>query len=81
MKKILIIICVLLMSGCAHIRFAPIDGGCPEDFPIKGNANSYLYHTPDSPFYHRTKAELCFANEEAAKKNGYYSAVRARVPR
>ena len=76
MKKILIIICILFMSGCTHIRFAAPNGGCPADFPIKGNANSNLYHTPDSPFYYRTKAELCFANEEAARKNGYYSAKR-----
>ena len=81
MREILIIICVLLMTGCAHIRFAPPNGSCPADFPIKGNANSYLYHTPDSPFYHRTNAELCFADEESAQKNGYYSAVRARQTR
>jgi hypothetical protein len=81
MKKILIIICALLMSGCAHMRFATLNGSCPEHFPIKGNTNSYLYHTPESPFYYRTKAELCFADEEAAKKNGYYSAVRTRRTR
>ena len=80
MKKI-IIICAVLMTGCAHMRMPLLNGRCPSDFPIKGNADSRMYHTPDSPFYHRTKAELCFANEEAAKKNGYYSAVRARVPR
>jgi len=80
-RMIMIIGASLILSGCAHMRFAQTDGQCPEDFPIKGNANSYLYHTPDSPFYHRTKAELCFATEETAKKNGYFSAVRARVPR
>ena len=80
-RVIMVIIAALMLSGCAHTRFAKSDGECPEAFPIKGNANTYLYHTPDSPFYHRTKAELCFANEEAAQKNGFYSAVRARLTR
>lgn len=76
MKKILVICALLLTTGCAHVRLAPAGGSCPADFPIKGNANSYLYHTPDSPFYYRTKAELCFATEESARKNGYHSAKR-----
>src|SRR5439155_11710732 len=34
---------------------APLeDGSQPEGFPIKGNADSMLYHVPDSPFYERT---------------------------
>jgi hypothetical protein len=73
MKKILIIIAALTLSGCTHMRFAPSSGECPEAFPIKGNANSYRYHLPGSPYYYRTKAELCFATEEAAIKNGYFS--------
>ena len=76
MKKTALVILALVMSGCAHMRFAAPNGGCPTDFPIKGNANSYLYHTPDSPFYYRTKAELCFATEDSARKNGYYPAKR-----
>ena len=72
-RIIMIIIATLLLSGCAHMRFAHSDGECPEAFPIKGNANSYRYHLPGSAYYHRPKAELCFATEEAAIKNGYFS--------
>ena len=71
MKKILVIIAALTLGGCTHMRFAQGDGECPEEFPIKGNANSYKYHVPNSPWYYRTKAEVCFATEEAAAKNGY----------
>ena len=43
----------------------------PDGFPIKGNDDSKLYHTPDSPFYERTKAEVWFASEEAAEAAGF----------
>ena len=47
------------------------DDAKPEGFPIKGNADSMLYHTPDSPFYGRTVAEVWFATEEAAEAAGF----------
>ncbi len=76
MKKILIIIAALTLSGCTHMRFALTDGECPDSFPIKGNANSSKYHPPGSAYYYRTKAEVCFSTEEAAIKNGYVSTKR-----
>ncbi len=47
------------------------DDSQPEGFPIKGNADSMLYHTPESPFYGRTKAEVWFATAEAAEAAGF----------
>lgn len=76
MRKIILVTAALMLSGCTHMRFGLMDGSCPYDFPIKGNANSFLYHVPDSAFYYRTKAEVCFSTEEAARKNGYLSAKR-----
>lgn len=49
----------------------PTDGGIPEGFPIKGNADSMLFHTPDSPHYERTVAEVYFASEDAAEAAGF----------
>jgi large subunit ribosomal protein L4 len=60
-----------MLGGCTHMRFALNSGECPPDFPIKGNANSAKYHVPESPWYYRTKAEVCFSTEEAARRNGY----------
>jgi large subunit ribosomal protein L17 len=50
---------------------APEDGSEPEGFPIKGNADSMLYHTPDSEYYDRTVAEVWFKTEEDAEKAGF----------
>ncbi len=47
------------------------DDAQPDGFPIKGNAGSMLYHTPDSPFFGRTVAEVWFATEEAAEAAGF----------
>jgi large subunit ribosomal protein L4 len=47
------------------------DGSEPEGFPIKGNADSMLYHVPDSRFYNQTVAEVWFATEEAAEAAGF----------
>jgi len=44
---------------------------CPPEFPIKGNAQSRLYHTPASRVYGQTIAELCFATSEAAEAAGF----------
>src|SRR5215213_397270 len=46
-------------------------GECPEDYPIKGNASSKLYHSPGSPSYKRTVPEYCFATVEAAEAAGF----------
>jgi large subunit ribosomal protein L17 len=50
---------------------APEDGSEPEGFPVKGNADSMLYHTPDSEYYDRTVAEVWFKTEEDAEKAGF----------
>jgi large subunit ribosomal protein L17 len=50
---------------------APEDGSQPEGFPIKGNADSMLYHVPDSQFYDRTVAEVWFATAEDAEQAGF----------
>lgn len=44
---------------------------CPEDYPVKGNASSMLYHSPGSPSYKRTVPEFCFASVDAAEAAGF----------
>ena len=55
---------------------ATADGSAPEGYAIKGNQGSKKFHTPDSPWYGRTKAEVWFATEEAAKAAGFVNAVK-----
>ncbi len=47
------------------------EGNGPDTHPIKGNADSMLYHTPDSRYYKVTKAEVWFDTEESAEAAGF----------
>ncbi|MBW3085750.1 hypothetical protein KEM60_01958 [Austwickia sp. TVS 96-490-7B] len=50
----------------------PLDGGAaPEGFTVKGNKDSMKYHTPESPYYDRTVAEVWFRTAEAAAAAGF----------
>ena len=49
----------------------PVDGQCPSDFSIKANINSGIYHLPGGRSYDRTRAERCYAVEDAAQRDGY----------
>lgn len=44
---------------------------CAPGFPVKGNAGSKIYHTPESRVYEQTIAELCFSTAEAAEMAGF----------
>ncbi|MDQ4099958.1 MAG: hypothetical protein M3121_05625 [Chloroflexota bacterium] len=44
---------------------------CPPGYPVKGNANSKIYHLPEMSSYAATKAEFCFATEDDAVGAGY----------
>jgi hypothetical protein len=48
----------------------------PDGFTIKGNAQSMLFHTPDSPYYGRTKPEVWFRSEADAEQAGFTKYVR-----
>lgn len=52
---------------------APLDDvdEMPDGFPIKGNAQSKLYHEPDSRYYKATKAEVWFDTVESAEAAGF----------
>lgn len=51
----------------------PGDGtkDCPPGYPIKGNADSGIYHKPHQGSYDRTIPEYCFASPEAAEAAGF----------
>jgi hypothetical protein len=50
---------------------APVDGACPDGYPIKANANSGIYHVPGGRFYDRTIPERCYAHTADAEADGY----------
>jgi uncharacterized membrane protein ArfC len=43
----------------------------PSGYTIKGNEDSMLYHTPDSPSYKETDAEVWFRDKESAEAAGF----------
>jgi len=52
---------------------APLDDvdEMPDGYPIKGNAQSKLYHEPDTRYYKATKAEVWFDTVESAEAAGF----------
>jgi hypothetical protein len=54
------------------------DGAAPAPaYTIKGNARSMLYHTPASPYYSRTTAEVWFTSAADAEAAGFAD-IRSR---
>ncbi len=49
----------------------PLDGACPEGYPVKANDNSGIYHLPGGRFYERTVPERCYTAAEDAEADGY----------
>ncbi len=49
----------------------PIDGACPDGYPIKANDNSGIFHVPEGRFYERTVPERCYADAHDAEADGY----------
>ena len=47
------------------------DGSAPPGYPVKGNRTSMLFHTTESPFYARTRADVWFDSEESAQAAGF----------
>ena len=55
------------------------DGNGPDTHPIKGNADSMLYHEPDSRYYGITKAEVWFDTPEHAEAAGFSKPASAET--
>jgi large subunit ribosomal protein L17 len=60
-------------AAAADPDAVPGDGSlvCPDDFPVKGNASSKIYHLPGTSYYAMTKAGICFRSPEAAERAGF----------
>jgi uncharacterized membrane protein ArfC len=56
--------------GAGSIRVPAATDG-PKGYTVKGNEDSMLYHTPESPSYKQTIAEVWFRDMETAEKAGF----------
>jgi len=54
------------------------DGEAPEGFLVKGNRDSMKFHTPASPWYEKTVAEVYFSTASAAEEFGFVEAGKAK---
>jgi micrococcal nuclease len=55
---------------------APVDGQCPDGFPIKAKLASRIYHQPGGSTYARTTPDRCYATAQDAEADGYRPAKR-----
>jgi hypothetical protein len=56
--------------GAGSIR-VKATADAPSGYPVKGNEDSMLYHTTESPSYERTIAEVWFRDVETAEAAGF----------
>jgi hypothetical protein len=54
----------------------PVDGACPDGYPIKAKLKSGIFHQPGGLAYDRTKPDRCYATAEAAEADGLRAAKR-----
>jgi hypothetical protein len=61
-------------SGGSERWRTPVDGQCPEGYPVKANQSSGIFHLPGGRSYERTVPERCYATAEDAAADGYRQA-------
>ncbi len=49
----------------------PIEGHCPEGFPVKAKDRSRIYHLPGMAAYVRTVPDRCYRSAEEAEAHGF----------
>lgn len=63
-----------LTDGAAWM--APVDGACPDGFPIKAKLSSGIFHLPGMAAYGRTHPDRCYASADDAVTDGLRAAKR-----
>jgi hypothetical protein len=53
-----------------------VGGQCPVTHPVKGNANSRIYHVPGGRYYAATVPERCYRDAAAAEADGMRASKR-----
>ncbi len=54
----------------------PVDGACPDGYPVKGKLRSGIYHLPGMAAYERTVPDRCYPTAETAVADGLRAARR-----
>lgn len=54
----------------------PVDGGCPDGYPIKAKVKSGIFHQPGGLAYDRTNPDRCYPDAASAEADGLRAAKR-----
>ena len=54
----------------------PVDGACPDGYPIKAKVKSGIYHQPGGLAYDRTNPDRCYPDAASAEADGLRAAKR-----
>jgi len=54
----------------------PVDGTCPDGYPIKAKVKSGIFHQPGGTAYERTNPDRCYPDVAAAEADGLRAAKR-----
>jgi hypothetical protein len=60
----------------ARVWTEPLDGACPDGFPVKAKLSSGIFHLPGMVNYARTTPDRCYTSAEAAAADGLRPAKR-----
>lgn len=63
-------------SATAKTWTDPVDGECPDGFPVKAKLSSGIYHLPGNGNYDRTSPDRCYRDAEAAESDGLRASKR-----
>lgn len=55
---------------------APVEGACPDGYPVKAKEASGIFHVPGGLSYERTRPDRCYATPQAATADGFRPAKR-----
>ncbi len=55
---------------------APVDGTCPDGYPVKAKVKSGIFHQPGGLAYERTNPDRCYQSADAAEADGLRAAKR-----
>lgn len=54
----------------------PVEGACPEGYPVKLKLSSGIFHLPGMQAYERTQPDRCYRDAASAEADGYRAAKR-----
>ena len=65
-----------MVGALGTVAAQPVDGRCPNGYPVKAKQRSRIYHLPGMAAYQRTRPDSCYRCAEDAEGEGFRRAKR-----